>query len=123
MTSCEGTPAYEQKMIDENGVWECQYILYSKTECVVGDWTTEYKQTHEYLPYVFIPSHINGVKVVQFGYSAFTLFHYYNGGGKIFFPYTMKKIMPSVSGRNIMIVTEYVEMVVNNTFYIPAVYS
>ena len=121
MTSCEGTPAYEQKMIDENGVWECQYILYSKTECAVGDWTTEYKQTHEYLPYVFIPSHINGIKVVQYGYSAGMGFKYYRWSGKVFIPYTIKTLHVTTIS-DYMISTQYVKNLYNGQNYVPEIY-
>ena len=122
MTSCEGTPVYEQKMIDENGVWECQYILYSKTECAVGDWTTEYKQTHEYLPYVFIPSHINGVKVVQYGYSAGMSTKYFLGArGKIFIPYTIKDLRRT-NNSQFMLSSNGVQNLLQGEYYVANIY-
>jgi len=120
MVSCEGSPKAEQRMKDNNGVWECEYILNSKTECAIGGWRYEYKQTHNYLSYVFIPSHINGIKVVQFGYTTLTSTKYYHGGGKIFFPYTMKKILGgSAFGENIFITTQSLENLHGNRFYVP----
>lgn len=121
MVSCEGSPKAEQRMKDNNGVWECEYILNSKTECAIGDWRYEYKQTHNYLPYVFIPSHINDVKVVQFGYTALTYTKYYHGGGKIFFPYTMKKLNRTTNA-DYMITTQNVENFYNGQYYVPEIY-
>ena len=65
LVACDDMPYKKQEMHDENNVWVCSYLLNSTTECMVGDWEYEYKETHKYLDYVFFPSHINNVKVVK----------------------------------------------------------
>ena len=92
-SACEGSPVAEQrKLFDPNGVWQCQYVLNSKTECELGDWTQEYKKEHEYPDYIFFPSYIGDIKVVQLGYTSGMATKVYRGEGKIFVPHTVKKI-------------------------------
>ena len=123
MVSCEGSPKAEQRMKDNNGVWECEYILYSKTECAIGDWRYEYKQTHNYLPYVFIPSHINGVKVVQFGYEASMVTHkYLQGVGKVFVPYTMKDLFCTTPNSQYMLASNCVQNLLSGEYYVANIY-
>ena len=90
--ACEGSPVAKQKMQDENNVWVCRYLLNSTTECMVGDWEYEYKETHKYLDYVFFPSHINNVKVVKIGLDLWGSTGDYMGRGKYFLPYTIKTV-------------------------------
>ena len=85
--ACEGSPRAKQEMHDENNVWLCEYVLHSTTECMVGDWEYEYKETHKYLDYVFFPSHINNVKVVKIGLDLWGSTGDYTGKGKYFLPY------------------------------------
>lgn len=126
MPACEGTPVYEQTMKDNNGVWECQYILYSKTECAVGGWTDEYNLQHDYLSYVFLPSHINGVKVVEVGYHLGLLgeekvYHGHARGDKIFLPYTIK-MLRITNDNNYMIPNQQVQGLASGQNYVPKIY-
>lgn len=120
LASCEGTPRAEQKMTDPDGVWECQYVLYSKTECEVGDWTYWYKQEHEYLDYVFVPLQIRGAKVVRFGYSGILGCSYYSKRGKRFLPYTMK-VIENASG-TYMLSGDRLTHMYDGKFYVPEIY-
>ncbi len=93
-TDCsEYFPTIDDDNQDPNGVWECRYTLNSnKTECTVGDWTSEYKKTHKYLDYVFYPSHIGGVPVVEIGCDHIMGTYHHDGRGKAYLPYTIKSI-------------------------------
>lgn len=91
-SACEDMPYRKQEMYDENGVWLCRYLLNSTTECMVGDWTSEYKKEHKYLDYVFFPSYINNVEVVRIGLDGWGYAGDYIGRGKYFLPYTIKTV-------------------------------
>lgn len=100
LVACD-TPRAKQEMHDENNVWVCSYLLNSTTECMVGDWTADYKKTHKYLDYVFFPSHINNVKVVRIGLDWWG--GDYMGRGKYFLPYTIKTIPEPTKAESYMI--------------------
>ena len=100
LASCEES---QRAMRDENGIWQCRYLLDSKTECMVGDWTSKYKETHKYLDYVFFPSHINNVKVVIIGLGLWGSIGNYHGDGKYFLPYTIKKVIEPTQADSYMI--------------------
>lgn len=121
MVSCEGSPVAEQRMTDNNGVWECEYILNSKTECAIGEWTYEYAQTHNYPPYIYIPSHINDVKVVQFGFQSMMKMSYYKYSQKIFLPYTIK-ILDYTTNADYMITTQNVKNFYDGHYFVPEIY-
>ena len=92
LVACDDMPYKKQEMYDENNVWVCSYLLNSTTECMVGDWTADYKKTHKYLDYVFFPSHINNVEVVRIGLDGWGSAGDYMGSGKHFLPYTIKSV-------------------------------
>lgn len=104
LVACEGSPRAKQEMYDENNVWKCRYILNSTSECMVGDWTDDYKKEHNYLDYVFFPSHINNVKVVRIGLDLWGTTGDYMGHGKHFLPYTIK-IVPEPSNADVYMIS------------------
>ena len=123
--ACEGSPVAEQrKLFDPNGVWQCQYVLNSKTECELGDWLYEYKQAHEYPEYIFFPSYIGDAKVVQLGYTTMTSSTTYRGKGKLFVPHTIEKLGFYIGGvgRTYMICTDKISRIRSATCYVPNLY-
>ncbi len=87
------TDCSETRFDDPNGVWICEYLPNTnETECWLWTWTEEYKETHEYLDYIFFPSHIGDVKVTRLGRFDYTP-GYYDGRGKFFLPYTIKSVV------------------------------
>ena len=103
LVACDDMPYKKQEMYDENNVWICSYLLNSTTECMVGDWTAEYKKEHKYLDYVFFPSHINNVEVVRIGLDGWGYAGEYMGRGKYFLPYTIKTIPGPTKAESYMI--------------------
>ena len=122
--ACEGSPRAKQKMQDENNVWLCEYVLYSTTECAVGDWEYEYKETHRYLDYVFFPSHINNIEVVKIGLDGWGSTGDYTGKGKYFLPYTIKTISEPHKANSYMISGDRCEKLnySGQQYYVPSEY-
>ena len=120
-SACEGSPRAEQRMTDPNGVWVCQYILYSKTECALGNLREEYKREHGYPEYIFLPSYIGDVKVVQLGFTSGMWVNKCGGIKKTFVPHTVQKI--EAWGGKIMVSTKAIY--ISNTIggvYVPEEY-
>ncbi len=103
LAACDDMPYKKQEMQDENNVWLCSYLLNSTTECMVGDWTDDYKKEHKYLDYVFFPSHINNVEVVRIGLDGWGYAGDYIGRGKYFLPYTIKTLPEPTKAESYMI--------------------
>ena len=117
-------PYQERQMVDKNGIWNCEYILGTgKTECAVGNYLAVNN-----LEYIFIPTHINGIKVVQIGYASF-----FNDGKvgaietkKVFLPYGIKTVLVC-AGDNFYTSGKELELSASElngeTVYIPKAYE
>ena len=124
LVACDDLPYKKQEMHDENNVWQCRYLLNSTTECMVGDWTDDYKKTHKYLDYVFFPSHINNVEVVSIGLDLYGSTGDYLGRGKYFLPYTIKTLPEPTKAESYMISGDRCEELnySGQKYYVPSEY-
>ncbi|MDD4291373.1 MAG: InlB B-repeat-containing protein [Clostridia bacterium] len=98
LSGCSGNPL---SMGDEKGIWRCQYIDETKTSCAIGrpvwiyvaDGESYYVAGEDVFKggeYAFLPSHINGISVVQYGFDNHGWMDERIVYQKLYMPYTIE---------------------------------